>query len=618
MSTAGGPTNITLQEDTRYKFETPEQAYRAAQRAINNALRRKQESLSLSGYGLTAVPSGIGNLSTLKILNLEQNRLSVLSPEICGLAALENLVLAQNRLTTLPREIGNLRTLQHLDLGLNLLSTLPEEIGELVALKWLYLVRNQFSSLPPNIGRLVALEQLHLDKNQLKALPSEIGQLKSLETLSVEENILEKLPAQIGELKAIRMIHLEKNRLIELPPEIGRLTELQVLFLQENRLKTLPLELGQLRKLEVTYDLSGIYLTDNPLEHPYPLLIAGGQPSATRNVLAWLRGEIDPATLPVSVPASSEREEEEEDLSTPEEPALESGPTFSLRSGQLDLVPGLETDPTFDRATQKTLHNRIIRRIEPLRAETLKVGNRYPGLALSVEEYATLVSQPFDELDITDLWAVGNGLLAYAVSFEKQNQNRTLTEPLEPSHFALLLDVARLHAGFILGFPKAVELTERADHAQIAPDVFDLIDGPISNILSALSQNQRLVSERARHLAEALQAAMTVAGWRTTRVGYTGYVTVRNALIQLCKALVWSNDKGGSVVGSFAVGSVLAASGMSAETLQLVFQFLHFNASNMIAFAAPFPELRAWVGWIIDHLDKERLQRRDDASKLKI
>ena len=459
--------------------------------------------------------------------------------------------------------------------------------------------------MPPEIAQLAALKTLSLNRNQLTALPPEIAQLTALQSLLLNDNQLTALPPEIGQLTALQGLYLTGNQLTALPPEIAQLTALKTLFLSRNLLTVLPPEIAQLSGLESGAERDdGLWVNENPLPQPYPTLIAQGQPSATLNVLAWLRGELDPTMS--ELVAHPPNPSEETNVTLPQEPLPEAGPIFSIESGKLDLVPGPETSEVFDRTTQAALHRRIIRQIEPLRAETAKVGNRHPGLALTVEEYAKLVSKPFDDLDVTDLWAVGNGLLAHAFSFEKQDERRTLTEPLEPSHLALLLDVARLHGGFILGFPKGIELTERADRAQLGPNAIRAINDPTLHVLAALSQQTKLVSERARRLTDALNAALIVAGWETTRIGYTSYATVRNALIQLGKVIVWVNDKGGSLAGGIVIGSAIAASGLTPETLELVVHFLQTNVSDVLAFAAPFPELRAWIGWIIDHFDEER------------
>ena len=101
-----------------------------------------------------------------------------------------------------PAEIGQLTSLRVLNLGDNQLTSLPAEIGQLTSLKELDLSDNQLTSLPAEIGRLTSLTQLDLRGNQLTSLPAEIGQLTSLEELNLCENQLTSVPAAIGELRA--------------------------------------------------------------------------------------------------------------------------------------------------------------------------------------------------------------------------------------------------------------------------------------------------------------------------------------------------------------------------------------------------------------------------------
>lgn len=319
---------------------------------------------------------------------------------------------------------------------------------------------------------------------------------------------------------------------------------------------------------------------------------------------AWIAADISLGAV------RSDEQRQHDSQSLPEEPSTEAGPTFAVRVGKIDLVPSVETDNSWDQSTQAALHQQILRQVAQLQAETLKIGNQYPNLAQTIDEYAKLVRQPLTDLDIVALWSVGSCLLAYAYSFEHHDQHRTMTEPLEPVHLSLLTGVSRLHGGFILGFPKGIALTERADRAQFAPNVVQSIGEPTSRILDALSHQRDLVSERARHFLALLNSTVLASGWETARVGYVCYAAVRNCLIALGKALIWFNDKGGSVVGGVMLASGLSAAGITAESVELAASFLHARASEILSFAAPFPELRAWICWIIDEFDKAHVENR--------
>ena len=158
--------------------------------------------LELEDFGLSgAVPAEIGQLTLLRVLNLNDNKLTSLPAEIGQLTLLKVLWLDENQLTSLPAEIGQLVSLKELNLRDNKLTSLPAEIGWLTALTMLDLSDNELTSLPAEIGQLTTLE-LNLGGNQLTSLPAEIGQLTSLRELVLFENQLTSLPAAIGALRA--------------------------------------------------------------------------------------------------------------------------------------------------------------------------------------------------------------------------------------------------------------------------------------------------------------------------------------------------------------------------------------------------------------------------------
>lgn len=141
------------------------------------------------------LPSTIGELSWLEILNLPQNALrGTLSTELGQLTNLEHLNLYSNSMQgTIPTQFGNLQNMVELTLWMNDLNgQLPTELGLLSRLEKLDVAQNAFSgTIPTQFGNLRAVRKLFLDGNALSgSLPSELGKLGRLETLHVPNNRL--------------------------------------------------------------------------------------------------------------------------------------------------------------------------------------------------------------------------------------------------------------------------------------------------------------------------------------------------------------------------------------------------------------------------------------------
>ena len=254
----------------------PEQkASNEALKRIADYVRRRSSALDLSGLGLTCLPPKLGQLAKLTELNLANNQLRSLPPELVSqlggltrldlshnplaslppalgqLTSLTLLYLTHTPLTSLPPELGQLANLTRLDLSHNPLRTLPAELGQLASLTRLDLSHNRLGTLPPELGRLAKLTRLYLSHNQLAALPPELGQLASLTRLYLAHNRLSSLPPELGQLAKLTVLDLSNNQLAALPPELGGLANLTELDLDHNQLGDLPPELGELGKLTV-------------------------------------------------------------------------------------------------------------------------------------------------------------------------------------------------------------------------------------------------------------------------------------------------------------------------------------------------------------------------------
>lgn len=229
-----------------------DEAYREAEKKIEEALRSGATKLDLSSMDLTRLPASLGQLTWLRSLDISETQLTKLPDSLSKLTELKELNLAGNQLTTL-ESLGQLTSLEALDLGGNELATVPESLGKLSQLRTLYLLCNKLTTLPESLGQLTRLQSLHFDENRLTSLPESLGRLTQLQLLNVTHNQLTSLPESLGQLTQLLKLYLEDNQLTSLPESLGQLTQLQSLHLTENKLTWLPESLGGLSQLRSLY-----------------------------------------------------------------------------------------------------------------------------------------------------------------------------------------------------------------------------------------------------------------------------------------------------------------------------------------------------------------------------
>ncbi|OUM60697.1 hypothetical protein PIROE2DRAFT_62984 [Piromyces sp. E2] len=236
------------------------------------------------------LPESIGTCSELRMLKTYSNReericLNILPTSIGNLNKLKILDLSYNKLESLPDSIGNLKNLNELNLSFNYLKTLPDSIGNLKNLEELDISHNySFSRLPYSIGNLENLKILRLKLTNLESLPESMENLTHLEELSLSGNktryygrssssivdkdyshnwfydIIKKSfiywscsPPANDNWKSLSSLDLSGKKLKQIPFGVYMITGLKELDISNNQLTKISLLLGRLIHLEKLY-----------------------------------------------------------------------------------------------------------------------------------------------------------------------------------------------------------------------------------------------------------------------------------------------------------------------------------------------------------------------------
>jgi len=193
--------------------------------------------IAIEGDNLNGViPSTLGNLSDLNILDLSFNHIT----------------------GTIPSSLANLSDLTDLDLGSNQLSgNIPPALSKLSNLSQLYLDNNQLSGgIPSSLGNLSNLSELDLESNQLSGnIPSSFGNFSKLLQLSLGLNQLTgNIPTSLGNLSNLQYLGIENNQLSDtIPSSLGNLSNLSEININNNQLSgAIPSSLNGLVKLNLS------------------------------------------------------------------------------------------------------------------------------------------------------------------------------------------------------------------------------------------------------------------------------------------------------------------------------------------------------------------------------
>lgn len=199
------------------------------------------EVLDLSANAFEGdLPTSFERLSNLREFVIEDNNLSSGVPDrlFRGMKKLETVNLRRNNISSLPSSIGNLVSLRKLQVSDNELIQLPPQLWSLVSLQELDISANGFQGpVPTSIGLMRGLSEVSLSTNNFAGgIPTELGMLVRTTRLDLSHNKLTgQIPTQLAQLFQLEELYLNKNLITgTLPALFTRLNQIRVLRTDHN------------------------------------------------------------------------------------------------------------------------------------------------------------------------------------------------------------------------------------------------------------------------------------------------------------------------------------------------------------------------------------------------
>jgi hypothetical protein len=123
---------------------------------------------------------------------------------------LQSVFFSTWRFYSLPKSMFNYSSIKIVNLGYNGMTLIPLELLNLLELEVLILSNNEIPEIPVELFNLKNLKELRVDKNKLIEIPVEINQCKTLKTLIVGDNPLLKDLPKMSNLKNLKTLGISK------------------------------------------------------------------------------------------------------------------------------------------------------------------------------------------------------------------------------------------------------------------------------------------------------------------------------------------------------------------------------------------------------------------------
>ncbi|XP_018580169.1 leucine-rich repeat-containing protein 57 [Anoplophora glabripennis] len=171
------------------------------------------------------------------VLKVSQGKLNEFPPGFKQLeSSLRTLDISDNKFVILPNEISRFMQLRHLNLSKNKLAKIPDCIGALTKLETFNGSHNNLTSLPRTFSNLIHLKQVNLSDNHIKDFPLMFSGLKHLDVLDLSRNEIVSIPTEVSGLN-VTELNLNQNQISQISSQIADCPRLKTLRLEENCLQ---------------------------------------------------------------------------------------------------------------------------------------------------------------------------------------------------------------------------------------------------------------------------------------------------------------------------------------------------------------------------------------------
>ena len=216
------------------------------------------------GNGITKLKKSIRYLTSLEVLDINDNRLTSIPEEIGYLTNLTTLSITRNNLVQLPNSLVHLLNLEYLNLSRNdLLQTTSFTPQNLLNYNYFSPTNNKSNKSNNNndhIPTFAKMKMLNISYNP-RFDTCFYFNMTSLVELYLRGFHLSQLPKLITQLHStLKLLDLQQNDFVNFPKEIITLTSLEILNLQSNQISYLPVHLSKLVHL-TDLNLKGNLLT---------------------------------------------------------------------------------------------------------------------------------------------------------------------------------------------------------------------------------------------------------------------------------------------------------------------------------------------------------------------